>query len=321
MISLKEAYDLGLKMGKEADPRGKNRVNNFLDRVKKEYAGMSQSEQEYFDKEKLVNPYDDCRIHTGKSEVLIKRVLVGIDVGAAEVLLATQLSERGKKIDAVIAHHTIGGSKAALTGVMEMNIDRYGDNGMPIHIAEKIVADRQEEVFRSLHAHNHYQVVDVARPLGVNLMNLHTATDNLVDQFLQDFLTKKNPQTIGEVLEALLEIPEYQEAKRRGVGPVIVAGNPKSRIGRFVLEMTGGVNPAGPAYPEISRSGISTIIAMHIKEGARIKIIECNMNAVVTGHMSSDSLGMNLYLDELEKRGVEIVPCGGLIRVSRVRKK
>ena len=30
-----------------------------------------------------------------------------------------------------------------------------------------------------------------------------------------------------------------------------------------------------------------------------------------------DSLGMNLYLDELEKKGAEVIPCSGLIRVSR----
>jgi len=35
--------------------------------------------------------------------------------------------------------------------------------------------------------------------------------------------------------------------------------------------------------------------------------------------MSSDSLGMNLFLDELEKRGIEIVPCSGLIRISRIK--
>jgi hypothetical protein len=38
---------------------------------------------------------------------------------------------------------------------------------------------------------------------------------------------------------------------------------------------------------------------------------------VIAGHISSDSLGVNLFLDELEKRGIEIIPCSGLIRVSR----
>jgi hypothetical protein len=46
---------------------------------------------------------------------------------------------------------------------------------------------------------------------------------------------------------------------------------------------------------------------------------ENRMNVIISGHMSSDSLGMNLFLDELEKKGIEIVPCGGLIRVSRVK--
>jgi len=35
--------------------------------------------------------------------------------------------------------------------------------------------------------------------------------------------------------------------------------------------------------------------------------------------MSSDSLGVNLFLDELEKRGIEIIPCSGFIRVSRAK--
>jgi len=44
------------------------------------------------------------------------------------------------------------------------------------------------------------------------------------------------------------------------------------------------------------------------------------MNVVVAGHISSDSLGMNLFLDELEKKGVEVLTCGGLIRVNRNKK-
>jgi hypothetical protein len=41
----------------------------------------------------------------------------------------------------------------------------------------------------------------------------------------------------------------------------------------------------------------------------------------VAGHISSDSLGMNIFLDELEKRGIEIIPLGGLTRFSRVKNK
>ncbi len=56
-------------------------------------------------------------------------------------------------------------------------------------------------------------------------------------------------------------------------------------------------------------------------EAAMEKVNDMHMNVVIAGHMSSDSLGMNLFLDELEKQGIEIVPCSGLIRVSRNKKK
>ncbi|PJB18902.1 NGG1p interacting factor NIF3, partial [Candidatus Falkowbacteria bacterium CG_4_9_14_3_um_filter_36_9] len=45
-----------------------------------------------------------------------------------------------------------------------------------------------------------------------------------------------------------------------------------------------------------------------------------HINVVIAGHMASDSLGMNLFLDELEKKGITVVPCSGLIRVKRFLK-
>jgi putative NIF3 family GTP cyclohydrolase 1 type 2 len=85
--------------------------------------------------------------------------------------------------------------------------------------------------------------------------------------------------------------------------------------------MTGGTEPSGKIYQELSRSGISTIVGMHMRKETLEKAGEVQLNVVTAGHMSSDSLGMNLFLDELEKKGIEIVPCGGLIRVSRNKKK
>ncbi len=322
MLNFKDMYELGIRMGKEADPRGTKRVKEYLDRVKKEYENLKPADKAYFEEERLVNPYfDDCRMHTGDPKAPIKRILAGIDADAGEVLLATQLNERGKKIDAVVVHHPVGGSLATLNGVMDMVIEVYEELGVPVHLAEKYMEERITEVGRGIHPYNHYQVIDMARLLGVNLMNMHTPTDNLVNVFLADFLNKRKPKTVGDVMDALMEIPEYQEAKRRGNGPVIFAGSPKNKVGKFILEMTGGTEPSSKIYSELSRSGISTVIGMHMQKDSREKANEHSLNVVVAGHMSSDSLGMNLYLDELEKKGVEIVPCGGLIRVSRTKKK
>ena len=62
---------------------------------------------------------------------------------------------------------------------------------------------------------------------------------------------------------------------------------------------------------------VLAVLKDNLKIRGTLKAFDVHMNIVIAGHMASDSLGMNLWLDELEKRGIEIVPCGGLIRVSR----
>ena len=157
--------------------------------------------------------------------------------------------------------------------------------------------------------------------MKINLINTHTFTDNLVRQYLDNYLYKKNTKTVGDLLDVLLEIPEYKEARKRGAGPNLFAGNLSHQVGKFIIGMTGGTNPHDEIFKELSRYGISTTIDMHMKDKAREHASESNMNVVIAGHIASDSLGMNLYLDELEKTGIEIVPVGGLIRVSRIKSK
>jgi hypothetical protein len=321
MLTIGQIYALGIKLGMAADPRGPKAVKKYLDRAKREYEEMKPDEKKYFDTEKLTNPYDDCRIHVGDPQAKVRRILTGIDMGAGEVLLASQLNERGKPIDLMLAHHPIGGSLAGLHGVMDMAVEIYENLGMPVHVAEKLMEERIKEVGRSVHPANHYQLIDLARLLKINMMNTHTITDNLVNKFLHEYLVRKKPYTLNDLVKVLSEIPEYAEAKKRGAGPRIFAGNPKHRVGKMLLEMTGGTNPSSKVYQELSNAGISTIVGMHMKDDATDKANEFHMNVVIAGHISSDSLGMNLFLDELEKKGIEIVPCGGLIRVNRNKKK
>ena len=60
---------------------------------------------------------------------------------------------------------------------------------------------------------------------------------------------------------------------------------------------------------------------MHIPEEHRKLAEKYHINVLICGHMASDSLGVNLLMDEAEKKGVEIVACGGFLRVSRAKKK
>ena len=71
----------------------------------------------------------------------------------------------------------------------------------------------------------------------------------------------------------------------------------------------------------MAQAGIGTIIGMHMGEEHRKEAEKYHINVVIAGHMASDSLGMNLFLDELEKKGIEVVPVSGLIRVKRFKGK
>ncbi len=317
MMTVKQVFDLGTEMGIAADPRGKKGVAEYMSQAKKEYEKATGSEKEYFDTERLTNPYIDSTIHINDGKTKVKRIMAGIDINSADILVASQLAERGKPVDLVIAHHPIGKAMARLHDVMDLQTDVYHAEGMPIHLAEKIMDDRMCEVGRGVHGMNHYQVVDVARILGINLINTHTITDNMVDEYVQEYIKDKKPYRLSDLMDVLMEIPEYQMATRQGNGPMIFTGSPRHRVGRFAVEMTGGTEPSHKLYEHFSRAGISTLVSMHIREASLEKAREFGMNVVVAGHMSSDSLGMNLYLDELERRGIEIIPCGGLIRVSR----
>ena len=84
-----------------------------------------------------------------------------------------------------------------------------------------------------------------------------------------------------------------------------------------MVEFTGGTEGAKEIYERLSHAGVGTIIGMHISEEHRKEAKKHHLNLVVTGHMASDSIGINLLLDQLEKKGLEVVSCSGLIRVKR----
>lgn len=65
-------------------------------------------------------------------------------------------------------------------------------------------------------------------------------------------------------------------------------------------------------------AGIETILSMHQSEEHRKEAEAAHINVIVAGHAPSGSLGVNLFLDELEKRKIETFPCPGLIRVKRI---
>lgn len=313
-MKIQEIFDLAIKMGIEADPRGKEAVEKFLSRKKKKYEGLSEKRKEEFDKEALVNPYLDSRIYNIAEDKEIKKVLAGIDIDTSELLLAKQLGD----IDLVIAHHPTGKGLANLADVLEMQVDIYNQHGVPINIAEALTFVRMGEVARSVSVSNHEKTVDAAKILGINFMNNHTPADNLIQEFVKDLIEKNKPERIEDLVNLFKEVPEYKHATMLGSGPMIYSGKPDNHCGRIaVTEVTGGTGTSSKLMAEISRAGVGTVVGLHVSEDHRKEADAAHLNIVIAGHISSDSLGMNLFLDELEKRGIEIVCSSGLTRVKR----
>lgn len=317
-MTIQEIFDLAIKMGIENDPRGSKEVFEILEKNKKEFKELPKKIQQEFDKEKFENPYSDSRILFGKRDKKVKRVLAGIDIGTEEILLAKELEREGKKIDLIIAHHPEGKALARLHEVMDIQIAVLKNAGVPENIGEGVLRERLEEVWRSVIPVNHYKAVMAAGILNIPIICIHTPADNCVWKFIDKYIAEKNPKTLEEIVDELKKIPEYKVAVSLNSGPGIFAGNPKAKTGKIVVSgMTGGTSGSAKMYERMSHYGIGTEIAMHIREEDRKEAMKHYINVVVAGHIASDSLGLNLIFDKMEERGIEIVPCSGLIRHSR----
>jgi putative NIF3 family GTP cyclohydrolase 1 type 2 len=313
-MKINEIYNLALQTGIEADLRGKQGVEKALERKRKRFDSLPDKEKQSFDQEALQNPYSDSRILNIADDKEIKKILIGIDIESAELLLAKELGD----IDLVISHHPLGKALATLYEVMELQADVLEGYGIPINIAEGLTKEKISEVARGLHKSNHQRTVDAAKLLNINLMCLHTICDNLAADFLKKEIDGKQPETLGEIMDILENIEEYKIAKANGAGPKLFVGRKENRCGKIAFtEITGGTEGNAKIYEKMAQAGVGTIIGMHVSEEHKTQAENSLVNMVVAGHMSSDSLGVNLFLDKLEKQGIEIVPCSGLIRVAR----
>lgn len=337
-MTIRQIYNLAIEMGISADPRGKSGVEKWLARQKKKYQKLGKDERAFFDRENLTNPYADSRLHFGDPNQKVKTVLAGIEAEEAEIALVLAMAnKKTKKTDSrllttdnyfanlIITHHPVGRALAVLDEVMHLQADLMAAYGVPINIAEGVMKNRIEEVSRKLAPANHMRAIDAARLAKMPYLNIHTPADNLVFEFLQKLLDppatrrkRKKPETLAEIIEILQKIPEYKIASQNNAGPRIFAGAPENRAGKIVaFDITGGAEGAKEIYPELARAGVGTIVGMHMKEENREEAIKNHLNVIIAGHISSDSLGMNLFLDSLADKGIKIIPCGGLIRVKR----
>jgi len=317
-MKLIELYQKAIQVGIENDPRGKKEVLKTLEKRKKDYQSLSDKKKEFFDIESLKNPYSDSRILYGTGEEDIKSILVGIDMEVGEIVLADSLRKNGNKVDLILAHHPEGGAYARLFAVMDMQAGILGRFGVPINIAESLIEGRMKEVERRLMPVNHTRAVDATRLFNIPFMCLHTPADNMVATYLQKLFDEKKPYTLDDVIELLLEIPEYREAEKNSAGPKILIGNKDRKAGKIFVDMTGGTEGSKDIFQSVALSGINTIVAMHLSEEHRKEAEKNHINVIIAGHIASDTVGLNLLLDRVtEGENITFLECSGFKRIKR----
>lgn len=268
---------------------------------------------------KSIHSYADSGILYGDPAIPVKRMMVGIDIEAPEIVLADRLRAR-HQLDLVVAHHPEGKQFARLYDVMSLQTDVLVKAGVPADTAKQLIEDRMWEVERKLLPANHTRAVDAARLLGLPFVCMHTPADNQVYDYLQRLLDKQKPALVRDVVDILMGIEEYREAAKTGTEPRVVFGNQNSRAGKILVDMTGGTEGHQDVFDKLYKAGVRTVVCMHLGEEHFRKARETNLSVVIAGHISSDTLGMNLLFDKIEDRAqerFEVVSCAGFKRFRR----
>lgn len=248
-------------------------------------------------------PEDSAIYVRGKN---IQKVLFCIDAGAPELLLAKQLG-----FDAVIAHHPTGGTAALnFPQVFKRHVQQMVEAGVPREAAEKAVIRRLEQLEVEAHARNYLHTIEFARLLRMPYMNIHTPLDEIGRQRMNKQVSsrlKKNSK-VEDIISALMELPEFRNSLTK---IRICLGKPGNKAGKVVVSHGAGTNGGYEIAKTYFQHGIDTVIYIHISPVDLEKLkTDGKGNLIVTGHIASDSLGINPFIRELERKGISVTKIG-----------
>lgn len=242
----------------------------------------------------------------------VRRVFATIDCDVADLLMARVL-----RCDTILTHHPEGAASLQGWRLMALQIEQMVECGVPLAKAEAAIQRRMQSVELNSHARNYARVVQAAELLNVSLLNVHLPCDVITRRLLTEKMAPFNrPESRASVAEVIAALQEFPEQKLAATEPKVCLGAPERLAGRVAVAMAGYTNGGVDVLRAYFEAGVGTVLMMHFPEADLKEAREQKLagNLIVTGHMASDSIGINAYLDELERRGLEIVRAGGIVR-------
>ncbi len=244
----------------------------------------------------------------------IRKILFTLDAGVPELLLAKQLG-----FDAVVAHHPVGGTAAInFHEVFRRHIRQMVDAGIPEGEAEKAVEKKISGLEVDAHARNYAQAIDAAKLLRIAFMNVHTPLDEIGRRIMSSQLARdlRDDSTLSDVVHSLEDLPEFANSVTK---IKIRIGRREDRAGRVVVSHGAGTNGGYDVARTYFLHGVRTVVYIHIGLSDLEKLKnESRGNLIITGHIASDSVGINPFLEGLEKKGITVKSIGVIRRKGQI---
>jgi putative NIF3 family GTP cyclohydrolase 1 type 2 len=294
-MRFKEIYDLAINLGIDSDIRDLSHIKTDC--------------SEY---------YSDSQILHGDHDLEVENIILTIDIGIDLILLINEMRKNNIKIDAVIAHHpTFFASyrMPEVAKIQEANWIRYGvDQKTSAFMIDRLI--REETI--SIGSGNHLKAVFAAKSMDIPLMCLHTAIDNITQNFFERLINEHQKSTIGDLLKVIKKIKECAMGAANGNGPYLVDEKTSERlVGNCMVDMTGALDPPQEIFKLLKECKVDTIVGMHYGMENIRSIIEADISSILIGHMAGDSIGLNHFCDILEDNGVNIIGGPGFYRFKR----
>jgi hypothetical protein len=251
----------------------------------------------------------DSGVHVRSDTV--RKIFATVDCDVGDLLLAREL-----KCDTVLTHHPEG--IAGLTGyrLIRTQIDQMVEAGVPIVRAEAAIQRRLQQVELGSHARNYGRVMQAAELLKLAFLNVHVPCDVITRRLITEKLTPLNvPGSRATVADVLRLVQEFPEVRTAATEPKIRLGAPENFAGRIAVAMGGYTSGGVDVLRAYFDAGVGTVLMMHFPDADLREAREQRLagNLVVTGHMATDSIGINLFLDELERLNLKVVRAGGIV--------
>ncbi len=250
----------------------------------------------------------DSAVHQAGTE--IKRVLIGIDVRSPEIALAKALG-----YDAAIAHHPVGTSTLDFHAVLGRHVDQMAAAGVPRDLARSIVAEisKPRRILDSMSNYDHDP--SIARLLDMPYLNIHTPLDEVGRRRMATVVDGVGEDaTVGDLMAAFYDA--FGEFRHAATRIETLVGSLRHRLGRIVVSHAAGTNGGYPVAKAYFDHGVDTVVYIHCcpDDAERLRGEYGTTKAlVVTGHIASDSIGINPYIERLRDEGLEVTPVSGIL--------